>query len=287
MRHAILLTTHLALATTLVYSAWNSPTPWWAAIGLGAQTVILFLNQITHRQYTQKTLATEASLASAQRELTRAVSHELKTPVARLRLGLEMAQLAEDDAECQQRLLGMDKDIHELETLIDEILLYARLDHTQLRFNLRPCNLHQLADETRARIETLFPNKTWSITTTLPPTLNIEAEPRYLARLLQNLISNAARHARSRVEIHLGQDSQHYVLRVDDDGPGIPADQRDAIFQTFVRLDQSRARDTGGHGLGLAIAQRIAAGHHGQLRVETSPLGGARFIFSWPIANTR
>jgi signal transduction histidine kinase len=98
-----------------------------------------------------------------------------------------------------------------------------------------------------------------------------------MTRAVQNLVRNALRHARDRVAIRIAEADGAIEIVVDDDGPGIPPDQREAIFLPFHRVDDSRDRGTGGHGLGLAIARRIFDAHGARVSVEQSPLGGARF----------
>ena len=105
-----------------------------------------------------------------------------------------------------------------------------------------------------------------------------------LARVVQHLLDNAARHATNRVAIGLRTAGPQVVLTVDDDGPGVPLGQRDEIFERFVRLDDARARDTGGAGLGLAVVRSTVAMSEGNVSVGESPLGGARFTVVLPAA---
>jgi signal transduction histidine kinase len=98
---------------------------------------------------------------------------------------------------------------------------------------------------------------------------------------LKNIIRNALRHASTTVRVAIRQDTQYTSFIVEDDGPGIPAEQRAAIFEPFYRIDNSRQRESGGHGLGLAIVQRICDWTNAQVSVEDSPLGGALFRLRW------
>ena len=101
-------------------------------------------------------------------------------------------------------------------------------------------------------------------------------DPRYLERLVRNLGDNAAHHAAGRVDLSLAASDGHVSLIVDDDGPGIPAADRDRVFERFVRLDEGRDRGEGGSGLGLAIAREVARAHGGEVTLADSPLGGLR-----------
>lgn len=112
----------------------------------------------------------------------------------------------------------------------------------------------------------------------------VDAEPRLLQLALSNLVGNALRHARSQVEVSLVGVSGRACLRVDDDGPGIAEADREKVMRPFTRLDDSRSRDTGGFGLGLAIVSRIAVRHGGELRISRATLGGARMEMHWPLA---
>ncbi|WP_291045480.1 HAMP domain-containing sensor histidine kinase [Herbiconiux sp.] len=107
-------------------------------------------------------------------------------------------------------------------------------------------------------------------------------DDRMLARVLRNLGDNAARHARGRVAISTGIVDGRSTVTVDDDGSGVPEAERGRVFERFVRLDEARSRDRGGSGLGLAIVHELVVAHGGTITVETSPLGGARFVVSLP-----
>ena len=106
-------------------------------------------------------------------------------------------------------------------------------------------------------------------------------DPKLMARALNNLVQNACRYAEQQVHIELSHHNGTFQLRVDDDGPGIPSENHDKIFEPFVRVDSSRDRDSGGYGLGLAIVQQIVEAHQGRVEVMVSKLGGAGFLISW------
>ncbi|MCW2270174.1 Sensor protein RstB [compost metagenome] len=227
---------------------------------------------------------------SIQRELVRAVSHELRTPVARLRFGLEMIATARDDQAREKYLSGMDGDIQELDKLVDEMLTYARLEQGAPALNFQRVDLDALLDQV---IDELAPLRSDVKVVRGPCQLGeqasdgqgawVEAEPRYLHRALQNLVSNAMRHAESQVSLSYQLGAQRCRIDVEDDGPGIPESVWDRIFTPFTRLDDSRTRASGGHGLGLSIVRRIIYWHKGRASVGRSELlGGARFSLSWP-----
>ncbi|MHA3082446.1 sensor histidine kinase BfmS [Acinetobacter sp. ANC 5383] len=222
-------------------------------------------------------------LIEAQRELMRAVSHELRTPVARIRFGMEM--LAEDD-DYDSRLSQVDmidKDIEALNTLIDEIMTYAKLEQGTPSLDIQSIPIADVLAQVAKETEAL---KTQKIIELQAPELSVvaDAERRYLHRVVQNLVGNAVRYCNERVRISGGirPDGQAYVC-VEDDGQGIPEQDRERVFEAFARLDDSRTRASGGYGLGLSIVSRIAFWFRGKVEVDRSPeLGGARFIMTWP-----
>lgn len=222
-------------------------------------------------------------LIEAQRELMRAVSHELRTPVARIRFAMEMLA-DEDDYEYRlQQVEQIDKDIEALNKLIDEIMTYAKLEQGTPSLEFEKINLHEILDQVVIETEALKTQKNIELAQ-ISFELEVEAERRYLHRVVQNLVGNAVRYCDERVLLSGGIDDngQAYVC-VEDDGPGIPEEDRQRIFEAFSRLDDSRTRASGGYGLGLSIVSRIAFWFGGTIQVDESPeLGGARFTMTWP-----
>ena len=106
-----------------------------------------------------------------------------------------------------------------------------------------------------------------------------------MSRVLDNLVQNALRYANQQVLVIFTKDKNNYVLIVEDDGTGIPKTERTHIFDAFSRLDASRDRASGGFGLGLAIAERIVKGHQGNISIQSSELGGAKFEVQFPAAS--
>ena len=222
-------------------------------------------------------------LIEAQRELMRAVSHELRTPVARIRFGMEM--LAEDDDYDSrlQQVDMIDKDIEALNNLIDEIMTYAKLEQGTPSFDYEKVVLLEVLEQVATETEALKTQK--EIILNAPPEyLQVDAEYRYLHRVVQNLVGNAIRYCDNKVMISGGvNDHGKAYICVEDDGAGIPEQDRERVFEAFARLDDSRTRASGGYGLGLSIVSRIAYWFGGEIRVDESPtLGGARFIMTWP-----
>ncbi len=224
-------------------------------------------------------------LLAVQREMVSAVAHELRTPVARLRFGLEMSAEAQTDEARRKYLEGMDGDIDDLDALVDEMLVYSRLERGSPTLNFQQVDLRALVDQVIGELAPLRADVSVSrgeCTTAADGSCWAEAEPQYLRRALSNLINNAMRHANSRVQVSFTIDGQTVRLEVDDDGPGVPEADWEKVFTPFLRLDDSRTRASGGHGLGLSIVRRIIYWHGGRSQLGHSDLGGARFSLVWP-----
>ena len=172
-------------------------------------------------------------LVGVQREMVRAVSHELRTPVARLRFGLEMIADAETDQARRKYLEGMDGDIQDLDKLVDEMLVYARLEQGSPELNFQRVDLSALIEQV---IGELAPLRA-AVRVERGPcqdgpddTAQVDAEPRYLHRALQNLVSNAMRHAESRVRVTYRIDPERCWIDIEDDGPGVPEEAWERVF---------------------------------------------------------
>ena len=222
-------------------------------------------------------------LIEAQQELTRAVSHELRTPVARVRFGMEMLTDTDDYEARISQMEMIDKDIEELNKLIDEIMTYAKLEQGTPSLHFEKVVLKNLLQQVID--ETAVIKKDKNITSLLPAQdLEVEAEYRYLHRVVQNFVGNALRYSNSMVRVSGGVQDGYAFVCVEDDGQGIDEKDREKVFEAFARLDDSRTRASGGYGLGLSIVSRIAYWFGGKVEVDQSPvLGGARFTMTWPV----
>ncbi|POT57457.1 two-component system sensor histidine kinase RstB [Citrobacter amalonaticus] len=217
------------------------------------------------------------ALIASKKQLIDGIAHELRTPLVRLRYRLEMS-----DNLTEQESLGLNRDIGQLEGLIEELLTYARLDRPQNELHLSEPDLPAWLTAHIEDVQSVTPEKT---VTLHPLTVgNYGAlDMRLMERVLDNLLNNALRYCHSTVQVSLLLDGNRATLVVDDDGPGIEPDAREKVFEPFVRLDPSRDRATGGCGLGLAIVHSIAQAMGGTVMCSESESGGARFSFSWPL----
>ena len=223
-------------------------------------------------------------LIEAQRELMRAVSHELRTPVARIRFGMEIVADEDEYTHRIHQIELIDKDIEALNNLIDEIMTYAKLEQGMPSLDFENIVLVDVLEQVAVETEALKTQKKIELIP-LSSDVIVEVERRYLHRVVQNLVGNAIRYCDNQVTISGGIDQAtgKAFVCVEDDGPGIPEEDRARIFEAFARLDDSRTRASGGYGLGLSIVSRIAFWFGGSIEVDESPtLGGARFIMYWP-----
>ena len=226
-------------------------------------------------------------LVDSQRDLTNAVSHELKTPLARLRFAISLTEDAETKIEREQLLKKMNQDVDELDRLVQEMLLYSRLERNNSApdMSLRPVTIESwLPNAVEDEIEAAQASDINVPVSVDSRVTDAACEPKFMARAVQNLVRNALRFAKTRVEVHVESRNNRYYIHVDDDGPGIADADHAKLFVPFARLDESRARHAsgGGTGLGLAIVQRIAEWHGGKAVISTSAMGGARITIHWP-----
>ncbi len=230
------------------------------------------------------------TLMESHKSLLANASHELRSPLARIRMALELGGV---DAASPQRS-EISRSINELDQLIDEILLASRLDARQADAEpFETLDLTGLAAEECARVNaelsaelTTDANAELGIATS-GHSLTVRGSPRLLRRLIRNLLENARRYSSGDIRLELAQvragTQQWAVLRVLDRGPGVPADQRERIFQPFYRLPGA-SEGEGGVGLGLALVKSISQRHGGSVRCEARPGGGASFIVELPAA---
>lgn len=214
------------------------------------------------------------ALLASQKSLLANASHELRSPLARIRMGLELMGDGSGDSVAQRRP-AIERNLQELDMLIDEILLASRLDSKEADVGtFEPVDLVGLAAEECARVQALLQDP--------PPHLSVPGVSKLLRRALRNLLENANRHAGGEVQLQLRQEAGFAVVEVLDKGPGVPADLRERIFEPFYRLPGASEKD-GGVGLGLALVKSIAQRHGGSVQCSNRPQGGACFSLRLPL----
>ncbi|UQA93051.1 sensor histidine kinase [Streptomyces halobius] len=220
---------------------------------------------------TNETLAALETSVERQRRFVADASHELRSPIASLRTQLEVAAAHPELLDVP----GAVEDTVRLQRLAADLLLLARLDAGERPSDTRIDLAALVREETSQRVTDRIPVRVGPLTSG-----EVAGSRSQLARVLGNLLDNAQRHAEASVRVEVVRDGAWAVLRVDDDGPGVPEADRERIFERFVRLDDARARDDGGAGLGLAIARDVAMRHGGSLAVRE----GSVFELRLPLA---
>ncbi|MGP4029524.1 ATP-binding protein [Actinomadura sp. 3N407] len=217
---------------------------------------------------TNQTLARLQDSSARQRGFVADASHELRSPIASLRTQLEVAAAHPELLDVD----GLVEDVVRLQDLAADLLLLARLDAGDRAPEQSVALGRLIRDEVGRRIGDRVP-----VRLSIEDDPQVTGVPRQLSRVIGNLLDNAGRHADEAVRLSLREEAGTAVVRVADDGPGVPPADRERIFERFVRLDDARSRDEGGAGLGLAIARDLVLAHGGSLTVGEAPEGGALF----------
>ncbi|MFC8283546.1 sensor histidine kinase [Streptomyces cyaneofuscatus] len=228
---------------------------------------------------TNETLTALEASVERQRRFVADASHELRSPIASLRTQLEVAEAHPELLD----LPGAVADTVRLQVLAADLLLLARLDAGEkpgaARLEVGALVREEVSQRTGDRIPV-----TVEVEAAEDASYEVNGSRGQLARVVGNLLDNAQRHAESLVAVRVAADGAGVRVEVRDDGAGVPEDERERIFERFVRLDDARSRDDGGAGLGLAIARDVATRHGGTLTVHRAPEGGAAFRLQLPRA---
>jgi len=222
-----------------------------------------------------------ARVLRSQRQLMGDVSHELRTPLARIRVALELA--AEDPAAAKDVLADVGTDLDEIDQLIGDILTTARLDGEHVKLDREATSLVELADRATRRFSARHPRRT--LERTLGEDRAIQCDPLLLRRALDNLLDNAAKYsdAATPVTLAVQPNGKTVAFEIVDHGIGMSAAELDCAFTPFWRADDSRTRRTGGVGLGLALARRIARAHGGDVTLLSQPGRGTTARLEVPL----
>ena len=224
----------------------------------------------------QSLMASQAALLQSQKSLLANASHELRSPLARIRMAVELSGTQGSPAARDE----IRRSITELDQLVDEILLASRLDAREADMGtVESVDLIGLLAEECARVGAVLELPECTGEVVVPGVVKL------LRRAVRNLLENAVRHGRrtghAQVVAQLSLEGGYAVLHIDDRGPGVPPDQRERIFEPFYRLPGASERE-GGVGLGLALVRQIAARHGGSVACDNREGGGARFTLRLP-----
>lgn len=220
--------------------------------------------------------------AARQRGFIGDASHELRSPVARLRARLEVDVAYPDGADVRETHRIVLDELDGLQSLVDDLLLLAQTE----RGRLGGRDLVDLDDIVLSEASALKLSIGDRLDVSQVTAAQVIGHPGRLARLVRNLLDNAVAHGEGRIRVGLSDEDGRAVFVVADDGRGIQPSEHERVFERFARLDESRSRGTGGAGLGLSIALQIARAHGGDIRVESDGVRGTTFVVTLPTAGS-
>jgi two-component system sensor histidine kinase BaeS len=228
--------------------------------------------------------AEQRHLEAERTAMITSVSHDLRTPLTALRAAVEaLTDHIAPDPDRYYR--AMARDVDALASLVDDLFLLVRLEHGTYDLEPADLDLTELADDAIEALTPAAEAKHVRLQLDATNRVHITGNPAALARVIRNLLDNAIRHAPEGTTVHVSVDGEHRpTVHVIDQGPGFPAAFADRAFEQFARADTSRNRETGGAGLGLAVARGLIDAHHGTIRIDPPP--GGRVSFELPAAAT-
>jgi two-component system phosphate regulon sensor histidine kinase PhoR len=225
-------------------------------------------------------------LERTREEFVANVSHELRTPLSLIKGYIEtLLDGARNNPEVAERFLKIiERNTNRLDLLIQDLLTISALESGRMKLNLQPVDLHALAEKALNDLHGRAENKNVALVNELP-LLPTRADANRLDQVFANLVDNAIKYGRPNGKVTVSGrklDDDRLEIFVQDDGPGIPPEALDRVFERFYRVDKARSRDQGGTGLGLSIVKHIVQAHGGEVRVESELGKGATFFFTLP-----
>lgn len=243
----------------------------------GAGGSMLVFHDLTHIK----------QLENSRKEFVANVSHELRTPLSMIKGYIEtLLDGARDDPEVAARFLKIiEKHADRLTYLIEDLLTISRLESGQTVLNLQSVALSEICDRVLEDLRQLADKREIAIVSEVESDLRAEVDPSRVQQVLFNLVDNAIKYGRKGGQVNVtARPAGNGYLQVSvlDDGPGIPSEAQERVFERFYRVDKARSREQGGTGLGLAIVKHIVQAHTGEVWVESKPGEGASFCFTIP-----
>ncbi len=225
-------------------------------------------------------------LERTREEFVANVSHELRTPLSLIKGYVEtLLDGARDNPEVAERFLKIiERNANRLDLLIQDLLTISALESEKIKLNLQPVELRALAGKVLTDLNAKAENKNVELVNDVPE-LTVNGDVNRLDQVLANLVDNAIKYGRAQGSVRVGGKklaNGALEIFVRDDGPGIPPEAIDRVFERFYRVDKARSRDQGGTGLGLSIVKHIVQAHGGEVRVESELGKGATFFFTVP-----
>jgi len=230
-------------------------------------------------------------LERTREEFVANVSHELRTPLSLIKGYVEtLLDGARNNPEVAERFLKIiERNTNRLDLLIQDLLTISALESERIKLHLQPVELRPLAEKIFSDLKPPADNKNIELVSQLPE-LAATADMNRLEQVLANLVDNAIKYGRAQGHVTVGGkklDDGRLEIFVQDDGPGIPAESLDRVFERFYRVDKARSRDQGGTGLGLSIVKHIVQAHGGEVWVKSELGKGATFYFTLPATETK
>ena len=226
------------------------------------------------------------SLDQARNQFVSNASHELKTPLATMKIMLEtMIYQPEMPVDLQREFMqDMNHEIDRLTGIITDLLTLTRMDNSSEKMNLESVDMSALTEQTVHLLRAAADKKQQQLTVSIAPGLKMMGDRIKLNQILYNLIDNAMKYTpdRGTIQVSLAEEGSNLIWRVKDNGIGIPQEDREHIFERFYRVDKARSRDTGGTGLGLSIVKQLAVMHGGTIQVDSKPGEGSLFTVVLP-----
>ena len=231
------------------------------------------------------------SLEAVRKEFVANVSHELRTPLSIITGYLETLIDGGDDRETNLRFLRtMHKHAQRLNLLIEDLLALSKLESRKISLHFEPVDLSESIHRVLEQLDSLIRESGASVSVTIPkPLPRIEADVFRIEQVLYNLLDNALKHSGkpgAKISVEARSAAAAVVVRICDDGVGIPLSDQPHIFERFYRVHKDRSRDAGGTGLGLSIVKHTVQAHGGSIAVQSRPGAGATFVMSLPISQT-
>lgn len=250
-------------------------------VGEGSAFLLLIL---VGALFVYRSVRRQFRLQQQQQNFVMAVTHELKTPIAVARLNLETLQKYTLDEEKRKKLTGMTlQETLRLDTLINNILISSQLEGHAYKLAKEELDLSELVKDVVKQFQARYPDRT--LETAIAGGVDIQGDQMLLKLLLSNLLENAKKYSPKGRPIHLNLNKKHNTacLQVIDEGPGIPDEEKEAVFEKFYRIGDEQTRKAQGTGLGLFICQKIVKDHKGDITVKDNQPTGSKFIVQIPL----
>jgi len=241
------------------------------------QGIVLVFHDLTRIQELEK----------MRKEFVANVSHELRTPLSMIKGFVEtlLSGAKDDPASCTRFLQIIEKHTNRLTFLIEDLLSLSRLEAGKSAFNFQLTQLRSLVDGVINDMDSNIHQRQFKVSNKIPPEIFANVDVERIKQVFFNLLDNAIKYGKSGGAVQIGASNENgstIKIWVEDNGPGIPQDSVERIFERFYRVDRARSRDQGGTGLGLAIVKHIVLAHGGKVWVESKRGDGATFIFTLP-----